>query len=62
MVTGRTRSDYARAMNKQIIGPHLVYGFLTTSPNAVVKPTSESDAGDPDRRRGTRRVEAGAVE
>jgi putative SOS response-associated peptidase YedK len=25
-------------MNKQIIRPHLVYGFLTTSLNAVVEP------------------------
>lgn len=25
--------------SKQVPGPHLVYGFLTTSPNAIVKPT-----------------------
>jgi hypothetical protein len=30
--------------SKPIAGPHLVYGFLTTSPNAVVKPNR------PDRR------------
>jgi putative SOS response-associated peptidase YedK len=27
--------------SKPIRGPHLVYGFLTTSPNAVVEPTHE---------------------
>jgi hypothetical protein len=25
-------------MSKPIAGPHLVYGFLTTSPNAIVEP------------------------
>jgi putative SOS response-associated peptidase YedK len=28
----------ARAKSKPIPGPHLVYGFLTTAPNAVVDP------------------------
>jgi hypothetical protein len=28
----------ARTKSKPIPGPHLVYGFLTTSPNAVVEP------------------------
>jgi putative SOS response-associated peptidase YedK len=37
--------------SKPIPGPHLVYGFLTTSSNAVVEPIhSESHAGDPDHR------------
>ena len=31
--------------SKPVPGPHLVYGFLTTSPNAVASPY-EGDAGD----------------
>jgi hypothetical protein len=43
---------------KPIPGPHQVYCFLTTSPNAVVEP-SQSHAGHPaDRRRGTRSLDA----
>jgi putative SOS response-associated peptidase YedK len=30
--------------SKPIPGPHLVYGFLTTSPNAVIEPTSTPKA------------------
>jgi putative SOS response-associated peptidase YedK len=30
-----------RTKSKPIRGPRLVYGFLTTSPNAVVEPTHE---------------------
>ncbi|MGY3622032.1 putative SOS response-associated peptidase YedK [Bradyrhizobium sp. USDA 10063] len=44
--------------SKPIPGPHLVYGFLTTSPNAVVQPIPQSDAGDPDQRGGARRLDA----
>jgi putative SOS response-associated peptidase YedK len=47
MTTGRcSRSLASRPSSKVIVapspsrspGPHLVYGFLTTSPNAVVEP------------------------
>ena len=31
-------------------GAAQVYGFLTTSPNAVVEPIIPGDAGDPDDR------------
>lgn len=49
-------------MNKQIIGPHLVYEFLTTAPNAVVEPDPlQGHASDPDDRRGARRLDPGAV-
>ena len=41
--------------SKPIPGPHLVYGFLTTSPNAVVEPDpSQGHAGNPDDRRRAR--------
>jgi hypothetical protein len=34
-----SRSDRERGTkSKPIAGPHLVYGFLTTTPNAVVEP------------------------
>jgi putative SOS response-associated peptidase YedK len=36
--------------SKPIPGPHLVYGFLTTAPNAVVEPIHQGHAGDPDHR------------
>jgi hypothetical protein len=29
---------YRGSRFKPILGPHLVYGFLTTTPNAVVEP------------------------
>jgi putative SOS response-associated peptidase YedK len=29
---------YRGSRSKPILGPHLVYGFLTTTPNAVVEP------------------------
>jgi putative SOS response-associated peptidase YedK len=34
--------------SKPIPGPHLVYGFLTTAPNAGRADPPKSDAGDPD--------------
>jgi putative SOS response-associated peptidase YedK len=38
--------------SKPIPGPHLVYGFLTTTPNAVVEPIpSQVQARDFDHRR-----------
>jgi putative SOS response-associated peptidase YedK len=38
--------------SKPISGPHLVYGFLTTAPNAIVEPIHpQGNAGDPDHRR-----------
>jgi hypothetical protein len=43
--------------SKPIPGPHNVYGFLTTAPNAVVEPI-QAMPGDPDDRRRTRRVDA----
>ena len=47
-----------------IPGPHLVYGLLTTAPNAIVEPIHPkampviltTDAGDPDHRRRARRL------
>ena len=45
--------------SKPVPGPHLVYGFLTTSPNAVVEPIH--DKAMPvilNDRRGTRRLDA----
>jgi hypothetical protein len=42
---------------KPIPGPHQVYCFLTSSPNAVVEP-SQSHAGHPADRRGTRGLDA----
>jgi putative SOS response-associated peptidase YedK len=47
--------------SKPIPGPHDVYSFLTTSPNAVGANSSEGDAGDPDHRRGARRLDARAL-
>jgi putative SOS response-associated peptidase YedK len=48
--------------SKPIPGPHLVYGFLTTAPNAVVEPIhSKGNAGDPDYGRRARRVDARAM-
>jgi hypothetical protein len=48
--------------SKPIPGPHLVYGFLTTAPNAVVEPhPSQGDAGDPDDARGARCLDARAL-
>jgi hypothetical protein len=48
--------------SKPIPGPHLVYGFLTTSPNAVVEPIHpKGHAGDPDDSRGMRCLDARAV-
>jgi len=44
--------------SKPIPGPHPVYGFLTTAPNAVVAPIHPKD---PDHRRGARRLDARAV-
>ena len=42
--------------------PHLVYGFLTTAPNAVVEPIHpKGDASDPDDGRGARRLDARAM-
>ncbi len=43
MKTGRYSPSPASGPNskataKPILGPHLVYGFLTTAPNAVVEP------------------------
>jgi putative SOS response-associated peptidase YedK len=32
---------YRASKSKPILGPHLVYGFLTTSPNAIVRPIHE---------------------
>jgi putative SOS response-associated peptidase YedK len=32
--------------SKPVPGPHQVYDFLTTSPNAVVEPIHPKDAGD----------------
>jgi putative SOS response-associated peptidase YedK len=44
--------------SKPVPGPHQVYGFLTTSPNAVVEPIHpEGYAGDPDDRRRAGRLE-----
>jgi putative SOS response-associated peptidase YedK len=34
--------------SKPMSGPHQVYGFLTTPPNAIVAPIHASNAGDPD--------------
>jgi len=49
--------------SKPVPGPHQVYGFLTTSPNAVVEPIpSEGHAGDPDHRRRAGRVDACTVD
>jgi putative SOS response-associated peptidase YedK len=31
-------SEFRRIATKPVPGPHLVYGFLTTAPNAVVEP------------------------
>jgi putative SOS response-associated peptidase YedK len=57
-----TRADRG-TKSKPIPGPHLVYGFLTTAPNAVVcADPSEGNAGDPDHRRRARRVAARTVE
>jgi putative SOS response-associated peptidase YedK len=48
--------------SKPIPGPHLVYGFLTTAPNAVVRANPPEDhAGDLDDGRGARRVDARAL-
>ena len=50
--------------SKPIPGPHLVYGFLTTAPNAIVEPIAdppEGHAGDPDDGRGARRLDARAL-
>ena len=48
--------------SKPVPGPHNVYGFLTTAPNAVVEPIHpQGDAGDPDHRRRTGRVDARAM-
>ena len=35
---GGPQRERARRSAAPILGPHLVYGFLTTSPNAVVEP------------------------
>lgn len=45
-----------RTKSKPIPGPHLVYGFLTTAPNAVVADPPEGDAGNSDDRRRARRM------
>jgi hypothetical protein len=47
--------------SKPVPGPHKVYGFLTTSPNAVVEPTPEGHACYPDDRGGLRCLDARAV-
>jgi putative SOS response-associated peptidase YedK len=47
--------------SKPIPGPHLVYGFLTTAPNAVVEPIHEGHARDPDNAGGMRCLDARAV-
>ena len=48
--------------SKPIPGPHLVYGFLTTSPNADRRTDPfEGDAGDLDDGRRARRLDACAV-
>ena len=40
--------------SKPILGPHLVYGFLTTAPNAIVEPIhTKGHAGDSHHRRRT---------
>jgi putative SOS response-associated peptidase YedK len=45
--------------SKPIPGPHLVYGFLTTSPNAVVEPIHpKAMPVDPDDRGGARGLDA----
>ena len=50
------------SQSKPVPGPHQVYGFLTTAPNAVVEPIHpEGDAGDPDDRRGARCLDARVV-
>jgi putative SOS response-associated peptidase YedK len=46
--------------SKPIPGPHLVYGFLTTEPNAVVEPIHPK-ASDLDHGRGARRLDARAM-
>ena len=48
--------------SKPVPGPHLVYGFLTTvAERGRRADPSEGDAGDPDDRRGARRLDARAV-
>jgi putative SOS response-associated peptidase YedK len=48
--------------SKPIPGPHLVYGFLTTSPNAIRRAdSSKGDAGDPHDGRRIRRLDARAM-
>jgi hypothetical protein len=47
--------------SKPIPGPHLVYGFLTTVPNAIVEPIHQGNAGHPDNARRMRRLDARAV-
>jgi hypothetical protein len=48
--------------SKPVPGPHQVYGFLTTTPNAVVEPIHpEGNARDPADRRRAGRVDACAV-
>jgi hypothetical protein len=48
--------------SKPIPGPHLVYGFLTTAPNAIVGiDSSKGHAGDPDIRRRARHLAARTV-
>ena len=48
--------------SKPVPGPHQVYGFLTTSPNAVVEPIHpKANAGDPAHRRRARRADGRTV-
>src|SRR5262245_30763946 len=48
--------------SKPIPGPHQVYGFLTTAANEICRADpSEGDAGNPDDRRGARRLDARAT-
>jgi hypothetical protein len=47
--------------SKPIPGPHLVYGFLTGTERSGRADPPEGDAGDPDDRRGARRLDARAV-
>ena len=38
LASGRRSTGIAALKSKPVPGPHQVYGFLTTSPNAVVEP------------------------
>jgi hypothetical protein len=47
--------------SKPIPGPHLVHGFLTTAPNAIVEPIHPKAMPVIDDARGIRRLDARAV-